>query len=388
MTSGMYINRTGLSGRGLTRARLLLAATAIALATPPASLAGNVLVDDSDIITPGSPSGTGSARRSSRESRSDANRPNRIQQFSAAERAALREQALSLLVNTAQGGRPEERANALEALTTTPARLASVAESALRDENVGVRAVAAMAVGKAKLTSVASNVRPLLQDDSAFVRASAIFALRRCGVAVDPTSLASLLFDPSPRMRAHAAFILGELGEKSAIGPLREAHSEKMSRSSPSEMRVSDLQIAEARIKLGDEAALADVRSALYPARAEDLEATVLAIQIVGQVKDRASVNRLIELTADKDPSGQMLPGEVRIAAAASLAKLGQPHGSYVAREYFAGQETMRAQAANLMGETGRPENLQILARMIADPDGRVRVAAASAIVKITDRGA
>jgi HEAT repeat protein len=311
----------------------------------------------------------------------------KIMKMTAAERASLRERALTLLANTAAGGSPEERANALEALVPTPARLAAAAEPALRDDNVGVRSVAALAIGKAKAASVAPKVKPLLQDTSPFARASAIFALKRCGVPVDPTPLAGMLADPSPRVRAHAAWILGELGEASALGPLSEAQKDAPPRANPSEVRVLDLQIAEARVKLGDPAGLADVRAALFPARAEDLEAAVLATQICGQLHDTQATNRLIDLAGEKDPSGQPLPGELRMGAAMALHQLGQKQGlgSSIAREYFAGgQEALRAMAAHLMGATQQPGNLQILARMMEDPDGRVRVAAASAIVKTT----
>ncbi|HMN39596.1 MAG TPA: HEAT repeat domain-containing protein [Phycisphaerales bacterium] len=313
----------------------------------------------------------------------------RIKPFSAAERASLRERAITLLSNTAQAGSPEERANALEGLVQVPTRLAGVAEIALKDPNPGVRAVAAMSIGKAKLTALAPRLRPLAQDENPFVRAGALFALKQCGAPVDITPLAGMLFDTSAGVRAHAAYILGELGEKSAIGPLREAHKVSSGRASQTAVRLSDLQLAEARVKLGDDSALADIRAALYPAKPEDLEAAALAVQIVGQIKDAVSINRLIELTAQADPGGQDMPGEIRMAAAASLARLGQPHGSYIAREYFqGGKETLRAQAASLFGETKRPENLQLVSRLMDDPDGRVRVAAAAAVIKITDRAA
>jgi HEAT repeat protein len=303
------------------------------------------------------------------------------------ERATLREQALNLLVNTAAGGSPEERANAVEALTRTPARLSMVLDGALQDTSPAVRAVAAMAAGRTRAGQAAPLLRRLMQDESRLVRSAAVYGLYKLGQNPDATMLAGMLFDASPRVRAQGAFIMGEMGEKSALGPLREAAKQPAGRAAPGEVRVMDLQIAEARVKLGDEEALADVRSALFPARPEDLEACLLAMQIVGQVKDRASVNRLIELTADKDPNKQEMPGEIRVGAAMALARLGQPEGSYIAREYFAGaSEALRAQSAHLFGELGRAENLPILARMMADPDGRVRVAAASAVVKITER--
>lgn len=309
----------------------------------------------------------------------------------AADRAALRERALELLTNTALSGADEARVNAIESLAMTPGRLSGVAETALQDRNVAVRTVAAMAVGKAKLKSLTAKVRPLLSDNSPFVQGAAIYALRRCGVGADPTPLAGMLFEPSTRVRAHAAYIMGELGDKSAIGPLRDAHKQSggLGRTNGGELRVSDLQIAEARIKLGDKNAVSDIRSALFPARPEDYEATILAIQIIGQVKDAPSINRLIDLTQTRDPAGQDQPGEVRMAAAMALARMGQPHGSPIAREFFAGgSEALRAQSAHLFGETKRPENLSVLNRMMEDPDGRVRVAAASAIVKITDAAA
>jgi HEAT repeat protein len=308
--------------------------------------------------------------------------------MTANEKASLREKALNLLSNTAQAGSPEERANALEALVQTPRRLANVAETALQDTNTGVRAVAALSIGKAKLTALAPKVRPLLTDESPFVRSGAMYALKQCGATVDITPLAGMLFDTDARVRAQAAYILGELGEKSAVAPIREAHKSASGRSNQTEVRLSDLQLAEARVKLGDDSALAEIRAALYPSKPEDFEAAALAVQISGQIKDTVAVNRLIELTAPKDSGGQDMPGEIRMAAAAALARLGQPQGSYIAREYFqGGKETLRAQAASLFGETQRPENLQLVSRLMDDPDGRVRVSAASAVVKITDRG-
>lgn len=310
------------------------------------------------------------------------------QPMNRAERTELREQALSLISNAALAGKPEERANAIEALTLTPSRLPPALDAGLADPNAGVRAVAAMAVGKAKQKEFVPKVRPLLTDDSPFVQSAALFALRRNGAEVDLTPLGQMLFDPSPNVRAQAAFIMGMLGEKSALGPLREAAKDSMSRANAGKVKIMDLQIAEARVKLGDEAALADIRTALFPSRPEDLEAAVFAMQISGELKDRASINRLIQFTSPFDESKQPWPGEVRMAAAMALAKMGQTEGSYIAREYFAGEkESLRAQSAHLFGFTGRPENLPILQRMMNDPDGRVRVAAAASIVRITGSG-
>ncbi|MBX3402291.1 MAG: HEAT repeat domain-containing protein [Phycisphaeraceae bacterium] len=296
----------------------------------------------------------------------------------------MRERALMLLSAAAGGATPEERVNALEALTLAPGRLNAVVGQSLTDPNPGVRGVAAMAVGRARLRSASGLVQPLLSDPSPLVRSAAIYALLRCEQPVDATPLAEMLMDSDPLVRAQAAFVLGELGEPSALGPLRDAARRSLPRASPAAVRLMDLQIAEARIKLGDDTALVDIRTALFPARPEDLEAVALAAQIAGQVGDRSSIDRLVFLTAEWDRDRRPMPAEIRLAAAASLAKLGRRQGSFIADIYRKNeQDTLRAHAAMVYGETGWPENLDVLNEMMQDPSGRVRVAAAAGIVKI-----
>src|SRR5690606_25134635 len=126
-------------------------------------------------------------------------------------------------------------------------------------------------------------VRPLVRDESPMARLAAVYALHRCGDTspdADLTPLGAALWDESPRVRAHAAFILGEIGDPSAIPMLRDSLRAPANRVSRSEVRLTQLQIAEARIKLGDEEPLHEVRAALYPSRPDDLEATALAAQI------------------------------------------------------------------------------------------------------------
>ncbi|HYE03163.1 MAG TPA: HEAT repeat domain-containing protein, partial [Phycisphaerales bacterium] len=268
---------------------------------------------------------------------------------SAAHVAQVRERAIELLVAEAAGPVPERRANAIEALLLAPARLKPVLPAALADPNPGVRAVAAMVVGRGAVTEAAGQAEALLADPSPFVRAAAIYALRRAGRAVDPSPLGPMLVDPNPRLRAHAAFILGELGEQSALPMLREAARDPMLRARQAEVRITLLQLAEARIKLGDEEALHEVRAALYPSRPEDLEATALAAQIIGQVRDRGSVDQLIYLTARRDDVGNLMPAEIRLAAARSLAQMGLREGDFLAREFAASRlAPLRAQAAIL----------------------------------------
>lgn len=303
------------------------------------------------------------------------------------DRVALRERAMKALAEAAASGDPRIRANAMEAAGLAAARNADVLRAGLKDQSQAVRSVAAMTIGESRLLTLTSEVSPLLEDPSPFVRCSAVYALVKCGQEVDRRALSlSLLDDPSTRVRSHAAFILGELGDPSALPLLRQSLRQKPTRASQIEVNLFQLQVAEALVKLGDEEQLEPLRAALYPSRPEDLEATALAVQILGTVQDKRSIDQLIYLSATRDEAGQMMPAEVRLAIASSLAKMGLKQGDFIADEFSRNQQaTLRSQAAYVYGETGTPTNLGVLAAMLADSESAVRVAAAAAVVKISD---
>lgn len=299
----------------------------------------------------------------------------------------LREQAIELLVQTATVGAPEARANAIEGLLAVPSRLKPLLPLALREQNIGVRAVAALAAGRGKFRDLAPQVQAVLPDPSPFVYSAAIYALTRMGESVNPTPLAGMLKSPDLRVRAQGAFILGELGNTSAVGLLREAASASPGRAEQARVRMLKLQIAEALVKLGDDGAVQEIRTALFPASTEDLEAAALAAQILGQLRDQSSSGQLVSLTAMWNEERAYYPAEIRLAAAGALAKLGNPRGGFIAATYWKSTiPPQRAQAALVFGETRLPENLPYLSAMINDPEPLVKVAAAAAILKITER--
>ncbi|CAN0590154.1 unnamed protein product, partial [Laminaria digitata] len=192
---------------------------------------------------------------------------------------------------------PQIRANAIEALSPVTNRVEPIVALAINDPNPGVRAVAAMVAGRSNLATLAPSLRGLLQDESPFVRSSAMFALARFGESVDLTELAEMLLDAeNPRVRSQAAFILGELGEASAIGLLQQSATNPVANASTIERRIFRLQIAEALFKLGFEESIDTIRAALYPSRPDELEATALAVQIIGQIRDETSIDQLIFL--------------------------------------------------------------------------------------------
>lgn len=298
------------------------------------------------------------------------------------ERSALREQALDALVRGASDAVPQVRANALEALASTPTRLVPLLPSALADPNPGVRAVAAALVGRLRRCELAPLVEPLTLDDSEYARASALFALGRCDASRDMGPLATILTgSTSTRARAHAAYLLGELGNTSAMPMLRQAAGTDVPRASPIEVRLLQLQIAEALYKLGDQSQISTLHSALLVAAPEDLEAAALAVQILGEVGSRRSVPDIVNLLAWSDERGGQMPAEVRLGAAAALAKLGRRDGWIVAQEFEESvSPVLRAQAAHVFGRVGRDEDLGSLKRLLGDEDGLVRIAAAGAI--------
>lgn len=299
----------------------------------------------------------------------------------------LRQAAIDRLIRMTSEGSPQIRANAIEALSPVQDQLEPIVALALTDPNAGVRSVAAMVAGKSNLSSLAPTIETMTHDPSPYVRSAALFALARFGREVDISELSVLLLEnPDSRVRSQAAFILGELGEASAIPMLQQAATQQVPEASTIEKKIFRLQIAEALFKLGYNQSIDTIRAALYPARADELEATALAVQIIGQVRDEASIDQLIYLS---DPKSQNpMPAEVRLGVALALARMGHREGSFVADEYTNSDiPTVRAQSAVVLGETSGRENLgKLEVMMVNDPSPLAQVAAAGGIVDYTQR--
>ncbi|MDQ7014701.1 MAG: HEAT repeat domain-containing protein [Planctomycetota bacterium] len=306
----------------------------------------------------------------------------------AVERSRLRELAIDELMQLATSDDAQVRANAVEGLILAPGRLETILPGALADPNVGVRTVAAMAVGRAEIEGVLSAVEPLVKDASPYVRAAAIYALRQNGHEINPTPLGGMVTqDPSLRVRAHAAFLLGELGDKGTASLLREAARTDVKRASTTEMKVLNVQIAEALVKLGDTGQLDTIRAALYPATPDELDATVLAIQVLGQLNDRASIGQLRNLGVVRDGVGGQMPVEVRLAVAGTLGRLGvEVDTTEAAAALAGGSEPQRIQAAWAFGEIAGSGSVRALEERMGEGSERVRVAVASALLKAAER--
>lgn len=301
--------------------------------------------------------------------------------------AELRQIAIDRLMMMTSDPAPEIRANAIEALSTVTSQVEPIVALALSDPNTGVRTVAAMVAGKSQLRSLTPTIRTLLHDESPYVRSAALFALGSFGDEIDLSELSQLLLDhPDTRVRSQAAFILGELGESSAIPMLQQAILSPMPNGSVIEKKLFRLQIAEALVKLGFMESIDTIRAALYPSRPDELEATALAVQIIGQIKDESSIDQLIymsDINADLP-----MPPEVRLGVAAALAEMGHREGAFIANQYMDSQvDTIRAQSAAVFGKTKDRANLgKLELMMLNDPSLLTQTAAAGAIVDYTQR--
>jgi len=323
------------------------------------------------------------ARQDSRPSAQPAAQP-----VTAVNISALRERAIGMLVDLSGHQDPQVRANAVEGLEGAPGRVEPIVALAVLDDNIGVRAVGLMVAGRQELDSALPAARLNATDPSPYVQAAALFALKRLDESPDLSPLGRMLFESDePQVRAYAAFILGEIGEESALGMLRQAASRPMPRARESALLLMRLQIAEAMIKLGDDDQLHTLHAALFPSRPEDLEAAALAAQILGEVDAQRSIPDLINLAVTQDEQGNQMPAEIRLAAAHSVAKLGRRDGDFIADEYATSPSpAIRAQGASVYASTLPRDRLGILEAMLDDADPSVQVAAAAGVLAATNR--
>jgi HEAT repeat protein len=302
----------------------------------------------------------------------------------------LREKALETIVGFARDENAQVRGAVVEAAGHSPRRLRSIIEAGLKDENAGVRTIAATVVGRTQQRDLLVATRPLLEDAQGEVRASAIFALAKNGVNVNQSPLgAMLLNDASPWVSRQAAFVIGELGNKSALPLLQSAARTRVGNLPAAQQRPFQLMLTEAMVKLGDEAQKPALRAALFPDGTSDLEGMALAIQILGETRDHEAKGQLISIVQYRDANGQSFPGEIRLGAAAALTKMGSGEGAIaLADEYlFSSDERLRMQAANVYGEVRGTQAWGRLNKLMSDANPLVRVAAASAVLKASARG-
>jgi apolipoprotein N-acyltransferase len=290
--------------------------------------------------------------------------------------------ARQLLDEASRSGDPMIRAIAIEALERDPATLEPAVRRGLADPNPGVRFCAAVIGSKAGLPGLAPLVEPLLLDPNQSVQAGAILALHRSGRSVDPTPLASMVVSPSPEVRGNAVMVLGDLGNRSAIPLLKQGYETPMPKAMPAAIRVVDLQIAEAMVKLGEQAELEPVHAALF-SRSDQGECIALACQIVGTLRDKTSLPMLQRLV---DAGGDdTRPMEIRLLAAIACMKILNPGpealGDLALQGARDSRPQVRALSARLLGWVETPQSAAALSQLLRDRDPTVQISAAAALL-------
>ncbi|MFI4853509.1 MAG: HEAT repeat domain-containing protein [Phycisphaerales bacterium JB065] len=329
--------------------------------------------------------------------------------------STLRETALKILEDAAFDDSPLLRANAIESLQSVPHRAGPIVRAALTDSNAGVRFAALMSIGKLRLHETSRFIAPLLDDRDPRVRMAAIYALTRLDEPVDQNPLAEYLLTGESSVRSQAAFILGEIGNPSAIPllhdtamppqkPVWDATNPPRAKARRIDQTIFRLQTAEALYKLGETDVRDVIHSALYPAAQDDMEAAVLAAQILGEIRDETAIRQLVELIEQPSPDSPdtddprrkvfLQPIELRLAAATALAKMGEVGGVYVAdsaltspnpavraQASFLYEAAARARDRSVHGRSARRLDLAKLESLMGDPNPMVRVAAASGLL-------
>ena len=304
-------------------------------------------------------------------------------------RKQLRADALEYLKSMTGSSYAGYRANAIEALAGEAGIGEDVARNGLLDPNPGVRFISAMVIGQYRYGDSAPLVHALLKDDDGSVRIAAIFAMARNGLDTNLTALGDYLRSPNLTERSNAALALGELGDSSAVQMLREALDYTNPQATVAQQRLSDLQIAEAMVKLGDDEAISRIRAQLRGASPEDGEAAALAATMLGNLKARIYQRDLVNMAAAWKEFRNS--AEVRLAAVGALEKMGKEMPVAIPLEYFGNEYSdekpgeftaVREQATFVLGLIGTQDALAQLANIFYESkEDPVRLQAAAALI-------
>jgi HEAT repeat protein len=299
----------------------------------------------------------------------------------------LRQRALlALKEGTHYEALPSVRAQAVEALqNVAPSEGLPWIRSALSDDHPGVRFAACVALGTLRDRLSQPGIEKCVSDPDPNVQAAAVFALHRLGdLRFSPRLAEFLLNHADPAARRNAAVLLGRLGEPGAI-PL-------LARTMSSDDEALRIQALESMALLGSKEAVQELKFTAYSGDGAQRTIAVLAL---AQTRDPA----LEELFRIELKDARHL--ETKLAAAKALGELRSKAGYALARQALdfnkptlqdkgdppeAQIARVRQLAAHALGAIGDAAALPGLReRMNRDEDPRVQLAAALAIVRLTD---
>jgi len=290
---------------------------------------------------------------------------------------ALQLKAIAEIADALASSDPVLRAQSLEATARTndPSALVRI-ERALIDENSLVRFAGAMAAGDLRLKAVRNSLRKIAFDLDPSVRIGVRYALHRIGDRSLSRDLESLSQDPSPVVRSNAILVLGLTGEPTAVRVLHP-----LLKDTNATVR---LLVAEALWRLGDQRGLEALVTATVSRFIDDQIVATLALASRRDTRVKDYV--IGKLVADKD--GGQSP-ELQLVAARALGMLGDDAGFAIAIAGAQSNDARRTQlAAFALGDIGRTDGQQTLARLLESLDPTVRLAAATSLRQIANRNA
>jgi len=291
---------------------------------------------------------------------------------------ALNKQATQIVLRSARSDDPFLRANAMEAAEHLGMRAVPLLQVGVEDDSRAVRFAALCTIGKLQETSMEAVARRKLTDPDLSVRCAAVFALQQMKKQVDMAPLAQAVMGTDMTHRNNAALLLGLIGEPSAVPMLASAARKKLPRVAPLMEAIGRIQLAEAMVVLGSDDALDAIRAGMYSTFDE---VRVLSALTVGRVDDRTMAPALRRLLGQN-------PVELRLAAAASLARMGNAQSCsdalpVVLKATDFPNPAVRSQAALTLAEFDGPAARAAQAQMMTqDTDPAVRLAAAAGVLR------
>jgi HEAT repeat protein len=280
----------------------------------------------------------------------------------------LQAEAKAELVRGAESSTPLVRAHALELMREASfAGAGPYVMRGLDDDAPVVRFAAAMAAGELRVADAREKLRKLaLEDKDTSIQIAARFALHKLGDTSLSHDLEITARSDDPRTRGDTAMVLGLLNEKSALNILRAMRNDP-------DVSVR-LQVAEAMWRLGDRDALTPLVGGTVSQFPDDQMTALMGLASAG---DRRVIEHLRgALTSDYDA--------ISLVAARAMGKLGSDEGLGVALKGAKSTDPkLRLLAALAMGDIRRSDSQDQLQTLLRDQNADVRLAAASALLKL-----
>lgn len=287
----------------------------------------------------------------------------------------VQQRALSEISLAFNSSNPVIKAQSLEAMSRTkdPAAADRVAR-ALVDKNWIVRFAGAMCAGDLKLKSAYRAILAVAYDSDPNVRVATRYALHQMGDKSLSKDLEALSIHDNSAVRGNVAIVLGQMNEPTAVRLL-----EPMINDSVYEVK---LQAAEAMWKLGREMGMKYLIAGTVSGYVDD---QIFAIQGLASTHDQRVKPYLMAKLANDHDGKQFV--ELQLAAARGLGMLGDDAGYGLAvRTCASSDPRQRALAALALGEIGRSDAQDALAKLLDDPTPEVRLSAATALRLIGNR--